>query len=85
MGNCVSSDPPMARIGTVTIYASKFMKIKTYADALRYAGYPAQDDADVQLFRDEIVIMTKAYNRFEFADAIRYKGNTIPMKKLYGK
>jgi hypothetical protein len=85
MGNCLSVDPPMARIGTATIPKSKFMKIKTYGDALRAAGYPVQDDMDIQVFRNEVVILTKAYQKFEFAEAIRYKGNTIPVKKLYGK
>lgn len=61
------------------------MKIKTYGDALRLAGYPVEDDIDIQVFRDEIVMITKAHTRFEFADAIRFKGNTVPMKKLYGK
>lgn len=75
----------MARIGTKTITRSKFHKIKTYGDALRAAGYPAQDDSDIQVFRNEVVILTKAYQKFEFAEAIRYKGNTIPVKKLYGK
>jgi hypothetical protein len=85
MGNCFNKDPPMARIGTRTITKSMFQTIKTYGDALRVAGYPTKDDADIQVFRDEVVILTKAYYKFEFCEAIRYKGNTIPIKKLYGK
>lgn len=85
MGNCFNKDPPLAKIGTKTITTSKFHTIKTYGDALRAAGYPAQDEADIQVFRDEVVILTKAYYKFEFCEAIRYKGNTIPIKKLYGK
>ena len=85
MGNCFSADPPMARIGTSILRASRFMKIKTYGDALRVAGYPIEDDDGVQVFRNEIVIITTANSRFEFADAIRFKGNTVTMKKLYGK
>ena len=75
----------MARIGTATIRKSSFMKIKTYGDALRLAGYPVSDDTNIQVFRNEIVIITKAYSTFEFADAIRYQGNTVSIKKLYGK
>ena len=85
MGACVSVDPPMAKIGSKVIGTAEFMKIKTYGDALRIAGYPVQDDMDVQVFREEYVIITKANTKFEFADAIRFKGNTVQVKKLYGK
>jgi hypothetical protein len=85
MGNCLGTDPPLAKIGTKTITTSAFHKIKTYGDALRAAGYPVQDEADIQVFRDEVVILTKGYYKFEFCDAVRYKGNTISIKKLYGK
>jgi hypothetical protein len=75
----------MARIGHKTLRASKFMKVKTFGDALRFAGYPIQDDADIEFTRGGALILTKASARFEFVPSVHVKGTVIPITKLYGK
>jgi hypothetical protein len=85
MGNCFGVDQPMMTIGIKTIRASKFKEIKTYKDALRMAGHIVPDDESLTIFRNEVILFAPAYTKFQFADAIRYKKTTLPMKKLYGK
>jgi hypothetical protein len=85
MGNCFGNDPPMMTLGIKTIRASKFKEIKTYKDALRLAGHIVPDDESLTVFRNDVVIFTPAHTRFQFADSIRYKKVTLPMRKLYGK
>ena len=85
MGNCFGVDQPMMTIGIKTIRASKFKEIKTYKDALRMAGHIVPDDESLTIFRNESIAFAPAYTKFQFADAIRYKKTTLPMKKLYGK
>ena len=85
MGNCFGKDPPMMTIGIKTIRASKFKEIKTYKDALRLAGHIVPDDESLTIIRNDTVIFTPAHTRFQFADSIRYKKVTLPVRKLYGK
>jgi len=85
MGNCMNKDPAMMTIGIKTIYASKFKDIKTYKDALRLAGHIVPDDEALTIVRNDVIIFAPAYTRFQFADSIRYKKVTLPVRKLYGK
>jgi hypothetical protein len=85
MGNCFGVDKPIMTIGIKTIRASKFKEIKTYKDALRMAGHIVPDDESLTIFRYDMVLFATASTKFQFADAIRYKKTTLPIKKLYGK
>lgn len=85
MGNCFGVDQPMMTIGLKTIRASKFKDIKTYKDALRCAGHIVPDDESLTIFRNEVIQFAPASTKFQFADAIRYKKTTLPIRKLYGK
>jgi hypothetical protein len=86
MGVCLSSEKPMARIGSTILRASKFKKIKTYLDALRAAGYVIPDTASIILVCDGVHILNvPVYKPFQFVDSIKYGTLTIPIKRLYGK
>ena len=85
MGTCFSVDQPMMTIGIKTIPASKFKNIKTYQVALRLAGHIVPEDESLTIFRNEVIIFAPAYTKFQFADAVRYKKVTLPIRKLYGK
>jgi hypothetical protein len=76
----------MAIIGATLIRASKFMKMKTYHDALRAAGYIVPDNASIILVCDGVHIMNvPVYKPFQFVDSIKYGTLTIPIERLYGK
>jgi len=75
----------MMTIGIKTIPASKFKHIKTYQDALRLAGHSVPEDESLTIFRNDVIIFAPAYTKFQFADAVRYKKITLPIRKLYGK
>ena len=49
------------------------------------AGHIVPDDESLTIFRNDVILFTPAYSKFQFADAIRYKKTTLPIKKLYGK
>lgn len=85
MGNCFSVDQPMMTIGIKTIPASKFKQITTYQDALRLAGHIVPEDESLTIVRNDVVIFAPAYTKFQFADSVRYKKTTLPIRKLYGR
>jgi hypothetical protein len=83
MGNCL--DVPMIRIGTVTVRKSKFAEIKTYADALKIAGYDVPPGSSVQAHTPTFVNLVTVNSKFQIVDYLLYKGKMIPITRLYGK
>jgi hypothetical protein len=73
------------RIDNTYVTSKEFQQIKTYEDVLRFAGYDIKST-------DEIDIVTQgqrrrtiqAFERFQFVEAIYYKGKLIMIEKLYG-
>lgn len=85
MGNCLGVDQPMMTIGIKTIRASKFKEIETFKDALRAGGHIVPDDEALTIFKNEMLTFAPACTKFYFADAVRYRQTTLPIRKLYGK
>jgi hypothetical protein len=75
----------MIRIGTVTVRKSKFAEIKTYADALRVAGYEVVAGSSVQAHTPTFVNLVTVNSKFQIVDYLHYRGKTIPIIRLYGK
>ena len=85
MGNCLGVDQPMMTVGIKTVRSSKFKEIRSYKDALRCGGHIVADDEALTIITGDLITFTPSYTKFQFADAIRYKQTTVPIRKLYGK
>jgi hypothetical protein len=86
MGNCLSIDPPMAKVGDKIIRKKTFKKVKSYYDLLRAGGYDVKETTILTLFCDGVNIPdVGAWKDFHFVDKIKFNGNTVPITKLYGK
>jgi hypothetical protein len=84
MGNAFGRNYIM-RIDNTYITLKEFQQIKTYEDVLRFAGYDIKSTDEIDIVPQGQRRRTiQAFERFQFVDAIYYKGKLIIIEKLYG-
>jgi len=84
MGNAFGRNYIM-RIDNTYIKSKQFQQIKTYEDVLRFAGYDIKSTDEIDIVPQGQRRRTiQAFERFQFVDAIYYKGKLIIIEKLYG-
>jgi hypothetical protein len=75
----------LLRIDNTYITSKQFREIKTYEDAIRLAGYEIKSTDEIDIVQQGQQRKTiHAFERFQFVEAIYYKGKLIMVEKLYG-
>ena len=84
MGNVLGRKYIM-RIDKIYITLKQFREIKTYEDAIRIAGYEIKSTDEIDIIPQGQRRKTiHAFERFQFVEAIYYKGKLIMIERLYG-
>ena len=85
MGNAFGRNYSM-RIDNTYVTSKHFQQIKTYEDALRFAGHDIKSADEIDIVAQGQRKRTiHAFERFQFVEAIYYKGKLIIIERLYGK
>lgn len=85
MGNAFGRNYSM-RIDNTYVTSKQFQQIKTYEDALRFAGHDIKSADEIDIVQQGQRRKTiHAFERFQFVEAIYYKGKLIIVERLYGK
>ena len=85
MGNTFGRNYSM-RIDNTYVTSKQFQQIKTYEDALRFAGHDIKSADEIDIVQQGQRRKTiHAFERFQFVEAIYYKGKLIIVERLYGK
>ena len=75
----------LLRIDNIYVTSKQFREIKTYEDAIRLAGYEIKSTDEIDIVPQGQRRKTiHAFERFQFVEAIYYKGKLIMVEKLYG-
>lgn len=75
----------LLRIDNTYVTSKQFREIKTYEDAIRLAGYEIKSTDEIDIVQQGQQRKTiHAFERFQFVEAIYYKGKLIMVEKLYG-
>jgi hypothetical protein len=75
----------LLRIDNTYVTSKQFREIKTYEDAIRLAGYEIKSTDEIDIVQQGQRRKTiPAFERFQFVEAIYYKGKLIMVEKLYG-
>lgn len=75
----------LLRIDNTYVTSKQFREIKTYEDAIRLAGYEIKSTDEIDIVPQGQRRKTiHAFERFQFVEAIYYKGKLIMVEKLYG-
>jgi hypothetical protein len=75
----------LLRIDKIYVTSKQFREIKTYEDAIRLAGYEIKSTDEIDIVPQGQRRKTiHAFERFQFVEAIYYKGKLIMVEKLYG-
>ena len=84
MGNSFGRNYIM-RIDNTYVTSKQFQQIKTYEDALRFAGHDIKSTDEIDIVpQGQRKRNIHAFERFQFVEAIYYKGKLIIIEKLYG-
>lgn len=84
MGNSFGRNYIM-RIDNTYVTSKQFQQIKTYEDALRFAGHDIKSTDEIDIVpQGQRKRTIQAFERFQFVEAIYYKGKLIIVEKLYG-
>ena len=75
----------LLRIDNTYVTSKQFREIKTYEDAIRLAGHEIKSTDEIDIVPQGQRRKTiHAFERFQFVEAIYYKGKLIMVEKLYG-
>jgi len=75
----------LLRIDNTYVTSKQFREIKTYEDAIRLAGYEIKSTDEIDIVQQGQRRKTiHAFERFQFVEAIYYKGKLIMIERLYG-